>query len=48
MGKQAIMKIELNSEDGEFKVLEFISIIKEVTDDLEYKNYQMAKCMPKE
>ena len=45
---QAIMEIELNQEDEEIKAPEFIKIIKEVTDDNNYKNYQMAKDMPME
>ena len=45
---QAIMEIELSSEDEEIKVPEFIKIIKEVTDDEKYKNHEMAKSMPKE
>ena len=45
---QAIMEIELSSEDETIKTPEFIKIIKEVTDDEVYKNYQMAKEMPKQ
>ena len=45
---QAIMEIELSSEDEEIKIPNFINIIKEVTDDENYKNYQMAKKMPKQ
>jgi len=45
---QAIMEIELSSEDQEVKVPDFIDIIKEVTDDERYKNYGMAKDMPKQ
>ena len=45
---QAIMEIELSSENETIKTPEFIKIIKEVTDDNDYKNYQMAKEMPKE
>ena len=43
---QAIMEIELNSENQEVNVPDFIEIIKEVTDDSKYKNYQMSKSMP--
>ncbi len=46
--KQAIMEIELSSEDEEVRVPSFIHVIKEVTDDDSYKNYQMAKEMPKQ
>ncbi len=45
---QAIMEIELSSEEQEVKVPDFIEIIKEVTDDERYKNYGMAKDMPKQ
>ena len=45
---QAIMEIELNNENEEIKIPEFIKVIKEVTDDERYKNYQMATKMPKE
>ena len=45
---QAIMEIELCTEDQEIKTPEFIKIIKDVTDDESYKNYQMAKEMPKQ
>ena len=42
----AIMEIELNSEEEEIKIPEFINVIKEVTDDERFKNYNMAKEMP--
>ena len=45
---QAIMEIELNSENQKVIIPQFIKTIKEVTDDDRYKNYQMAKEMPKE
>ncbi len=45
---QAIMEIELSSEDENIKTPEFIGIVKEVTNDESYKNYQMAKEMPKQ
>ena len=45
---QAIMEIELSSEEDEIKVPDFINVIEEVTDNEEYKNYQMAKEMPKQ
>ena len=44
---QAIMEIELSSEEEEIKVPSFIKVIKEVTEDDNYKNYNMAKEMPK-
>ena len=46
--KQAIMEIELSSEDEIVKTPEFINVIKEVTDDEKYKNYNMAHEMPKQ
>ena len=45
---QAIMEIELNDENQKVNVPDFIKVFKEVTDDDNYKNYQMAKNMPKE
>ena len=45
---QAIMEIELSSENQEIKIPSFIKMVKEVTDDEQYKNYEMAKKMPKE
>ena len=45
---QAIMEIELSSEDEKINTPKFIKIIKEVTDDNSYKNYQMAKEIPQE
>ena len=45
---QAIMEIELNSEEQEIIVPDFIKIFQEVTDDERYRNYQMSKEMPKE
>ena len=44
---KAIMEIELSNEDEEIKAPSFIKIIKEVTDDSSYLNYEMAKKMPK-
>ena len=46
--KQAIMEIELSREDQEIQLPDFIQIIKEVTEEEDYKNYQMAKEMPKQ
>lgn len=46
--KQAIMEIELSSEFDEFKIPSFVEIIKEVTKDETYKNYNMARKMPEE
>ena len=45
--KEAIMEIELSSEDEKIKSPESIKIIKEVTNDEKYKNINMAKTMPK-
>jgi len=41
--KTAIMEIELNDENQEIKFPQFIKIIKEVTDELEYSNSHLAK-----
>lgn len=45
---QAIMEIELSGEDDPINIPDFIKTIKEVTDDENYKNYNMAKDMPKQ
>lgn len=45
---QAIMEIELASEDEEVVVPDFINIQKEVTEDSRYKNYSMSIEMPTE
>ena len=45
---QAIMEIELSDENQEIKIPDFINIYKEVTDNKTYKNYEMAKNMPKQ
>ena len=44
--KQAILEIELKSEDEEIVMPEGIKVIKEVTNDRAYTNYEMAKKMP--
>ena len=44
---QAIMEIELNSEDQKIEIPKFIDIIKEVTEEEKYKNKEMAKRMVK-
>ena len=40
---KAIMEIELRSEDQEFTIPTFINVIKDVTDDDEYKNSSLAR-----
>ena len=45
---QAIMEIELSDENEEIKIPSFIKVYKEVTDNDEYKNANMAKEMPKQ
>lgn len=44
---KAILEVELVNEDDEFHIPEFIEIIKEVTDNEVYKNYNLAKYMGK-
>jgi CYTH domain-containing protein/predicted ATPase len=41
--KHAIMEVELSDANTEIVVPDFIHIIREVTDDSRYKNYQLAK-----
>lgn len=45
---QAIMEIELSSEEDKIQIPKYINIIKEVTENENYKNYEMAKEMPKQ
>ena len=45
---QAILEIELRDEDEKVVIPDYIKVIEEVTDNDNYKNYQMAKNMPKE
>ena len=45
---QAIMEVELNSEDQKIQLPSFIEVIKDVTEEDIYKNYSMAKEMPKQ
>ena len=40
---KAILEIELSNADEEVNIPEFISVIKEVTDDKEYKNSSLAR-----
>ena len=44
----AILEIELNSEDQEIVIPNYFKVIKEVTDDYEYKNVNLAKKKVKE
>ena len=46
--RQAILEIELRSEDEEVVLPEGIRVIREVTGDPVYTNYEMAKNMPEE
>ena len=46
--KQAIMEIELSSENDDIQVPSFIKVIKEVTEEEKYFNYNMEKKMPKQ
>ena len=43
MRDKAIMEIELKDENEEIIFPEFINVIKEVTDDISYKNHSLAK-----
>ena len=45
---QAIMEVELSEEEQKPNLPSFIDVIKEVTEDERYKNYNMAASMPKE
>ncbi len=45
---QAYLEIELEREDEEFSLPDYLEIIREVTLDPAYKNYALAKNIPKE
>ena len=47
MKDEAIMEIELASEDTKIRIPEFINVIEEVTDKKEYKNASIAKRLVK-
>ena len=38
-----ILEIELTNENQEVKIPDFINIIKEVTNDINYRNYVLSK-----
>lgn len=40
---QAILEIEVTQENSEIKIPNFIKIIREVTEEVEFKNYSLAK-----
>jgi CYTH domain-containing protein len=46
--RQAIMEVELKSEKEEFTLPPFIRVIKEITGDDTYSNYEMARIVPEE
>ena len=46
--RQAILEIELNDENEDIVLPADIKVIKEVTDDPAYSNFEMAKHMPEE
>ncbi len=46
--KQAFLEVELEGEEDEFFLPEFVEVIREVTDDPSYRNYALAKNIPKE
>ena len=45
---QAFLEIELQSEEETFSIPEYITVIKEVTEDKAYRNYALSKKIPKE
>ena len=46
--KQAFAEVELASEDEEFKLPEFLEIIRDVTEDKRYTNHALAHEIPSE
>ena len=45
---QAFLEVELTDEEEEIRIPDFLCVIKEVTDDLSYRNYSLTKKIPKE
>lgn len=43
---RAVMEVELPSEDAEFEIPPAITIIKEITSDVRYKNHALAHAVP--
>ncbi len=46
--KQAFLEIELDSEDEKFSIPDYLTVIKEITEDKSYRNYALSKKIPKE
>lgn len=46
--KQAVLEIELKSEDEAYEIPAYIHILREVTEDARYKNARLAKEIPSE
>ena len=45
---RAVLEIELKEENETFCIPEFVSVIKEITDDKRYKNVSLARDIPNE
>lgn len=46
--KQAFLEIEMESEDAQVELPDFIDVIREVTEDRSYTNHALAICVPRE
>jgi CYTH domain-containing protein len=46
--RQAVLKIELANDGEQINFPDFIKIIREVSDDMRYRNYSLAKGFPEE
>ncbi len=46
--KQAVLEIELPSEDTALPLPPYLTVLREVTDDLRYKNVSLARSIPPE
>ena len=46
--KQAVLEIELNGEDDDVAIPEFVSVIREVTGDHAYSNNKLSISIPDE
>ena len=45
---QAFLEVELENENEEFELPEFIEVIRDITEDKAYRNYALSKKIPKE
>lgn len=46
--KQAVLEIEISQEDEAVDIPSFLSVIRDVTEEREYKNHSLALLVPQE